>query len=120
MLNKADYTRTILDQVPKQVRLEFDHAMQAWWYDIRPDAGLRLTMSGFKVFKDLGIVHYEFDVPATVLAKPRQLIVLNKKLTCPYFLSIGKKPKIILFGSKEATVYSLYGDISKFVSGLAH
>ena len=119
MLSKADYTQKILEQVPEQARIEFDYAMQAWWQDIRPDSGLRLTYAGFKAFKQVGIVGYEFAVPATVLAKPKQLIALNKKLTCPYYLSIGKDPKVVLFGSKEATVYSLFGDITKFVNMLS-
>ena len=118
MLNKAEYTQKLLEQVPESARLEFDYAMQSWWYDIRPESGLRLTVAGFKAFKELGIVHYEFSVPAPVLAKPKQLITLNKKMTCPYYLTIGKDAKIILFGSKEATVYSLFGDINKFVNML--
>ena len=89
MLSKADYTRQILEQVPEQARIEFDYAIQAWWQDIRPDSGF---------------IHY---------------ITLNKKLTSPYFLSLGKKPQIILFGSKEATMYSLYGDIERFVQSLS-
>ena len=34
-------------------------------------------------------------------------------------ISLGKKPKLLLFGSREATMYSLYGDIDKFLKGLA-
>lgn len=119
MLSKVDYTQKILEQVPEEARIELDYALQAWWQDIRSDAGLRLTYAGFKAFKQVGIVCYEFDVPATVLAKPKQLIALNKKLTCPYFLSTGKKPQVVLFGSKEATVYSLFGDIERFVNMLS-
>lgn len=119
MLSKADYTQQILNQVPAEARIEFDHAMQAWWQDIRPDSGFRLTYAGFKAFKDVGIEHYEFDVPPSTPARPIHFITLNKKLTCPYFLSLGKKPQIILFGSKEATMYSLYGDIERFVQSLS-
>jgi len=119
MLSKADYTQQILNQVPEEARIDFDHAMQSWWQDIRPDSGLRLTLAGFNAFKDVGLVHYEFDVPPSTPAKPFQFITLNKKLTCPYFLVLSKKPQIILFGSKEATMYGLYGDIEKFVASLS-
>jgi hypothetical protein len=52
-------------------------------------------------------------------AIPGRLLTLDRKLTCPYYISLGKKPKLLLFGSREATMYSLYGDIDKFIKGIA-
>lgn len=118
MLTKIDYTQTILSQLDDKNRIELDEAMQSWWQDIRPNSGYRLTFHGFKAFKDAGLVHYEFEVPPSIPARPFHFITLNKKLTCPYFLSLGKKPIFALFGGKEATMFSLFGDFEKFVQSL--
>lgn len=118
MLSKLDYTQQILKQLPVDDQLSEDYALSLWWYDIRPDSGLRLSAEGCIVFGLAGIVSYEFDVPLDTPAKPVTLLVLNKKLTCPYYIAVGKKPRLVLFGSKEATMYSLYGDVNKFIASI--
>lgn len=118
MLSKLDYTQQILKQLPADKRLSEEAALALWWQDIRPDGGLRLSPEGCVVFNYLNISSYEFDVPPSTPARANTLLVLNKKLTCPYYFKLGKAPKIVFFGSKEATMYSLYGDIDKFVAGL--
>ena len=108
----------MLAQLPdNQTTLEL--AVQDWWQDIRPNGGLRLSVYGFDVFNLLEVSRYEFEVPASMPTKPNQLITLNNKLTCPYYIKPGKKPKLILFGSQEAIMMSLYGDIEKFIRGLS-
>ena len=118
MLSKLDYTQQILKQLPADERLSEEDALASWWQDIRPDGGLRLSPEGCVVFNFLNISSYEFEVPPSTPAQAGTLLVLNKKLTCPYYLKLGKAPKIVFFGAKEATMYSLYGDINKFVSAL--
>ena len=118
MLSKLDYTQQILKQMPDHVRLSEEDALILWWQDIRPEGGLRLTPEGCVLLKQLGIAAYEFDVPPSTPARASTLLILNRKLTCPYYITIGKKPKLTLFGSKEATMYSLYGDVNKFISAL--
>lgn len=118
MSTKLEFTRQMLAQLPdNQTTLEL--AMQDWWQDIRPNGGLRLSVYGFDVFNQLEVSRYEFEVPGSMPAKPNQLITLNNKLTCPYYIRLGKKPKLILFGSQEAIMMSLYGDIERFIRGLA-
>lgn len=108
----------MLAQLPdNQTTLEL--AMQDWWQDIRPNGGLRLSVYGFDVFNQLEVSRYEFEVPGSMPTFPNQLITLNNKLTCPYYIRLGKKPKLILFGSQEAIMMSLYGDIERFIRGLA-
>ena len=85
---------------------------------MRPDSGLRLSTEGCVVFKQLGIAAYDFDIPASAPVRANTLLVLNNKLTCPYYLVHGKKPKLVLYGSKEATMYSLYGDINRFIASI--
>ena len=119
MLNKIIFTQQLLDQLTWEFTPTLDEALKDWWKNPDKDAGLRLTAEGFFVFNSLNIEHYEFDVPASMPAIPGRLLTLDRKLTCPYYIFLGKKPKLLLFGSKEATMYSLYGDIDKFLKGLA-
>ena len=116
--DKAIFTQRILDELPEQDRISFDLAMRDWWQDIRDIGGLRLSISGFQVFNQLNLARYEFDVPPATPAKPSQLITLNSKLDCPYYIQIGKKPKLILFESKQAMMFALYGDLQKFLEYL--
>ncbi len=116
MFNKQQLTQQILVQLPEDDRPSFDQAMKTWWQDIRDDnGGLRLSLSGYDAFNFLNIDRHEFDVPASTPALPRQLIILNKKLDCPYYLKLGKKPRLIIFGSKQAVMYAMYGDLEKFL-----
>lgn len=118
MLSKEEYTRQVLEQMPPDDRPSYDQALKYWWQDIRDEGGLRLSMSGYDAFDYLDLTRYEFDVPAGTPARPAHLITLNKKLTHPYYLKMGKKPKLILFGSTEAVMMAMYGDLEKFIKYL--
>jgi hypothetical protein len=120
MLNKLDYTQQILKQLPVDDRPSEEDALSIWWQDIRPAGGLRLSSEGCVVFNQLGIDSYEFDVPPSTPARANTLLILSNKLTCPYYIVISKKPRLVLFGSKEATMYSLYGDINRFIAAINH
>lgn len=120
MLSKLDYTRQILKQLPADKRPTEDDALSTWWQDIRPDGGLRLSPEGCVLFKKLGIVSYDFEIPRSTPVRANTLLILGNKLTCPYYIAISKTPVLMLFGSKEATMYSLYGDINRFISAINH
>lgn len=119
MLSKLDYTRQLLKQLPAGT-WEEHYALSVWWQDIRPEGGLRLRPEGCAVLISLGIDRYEFEIPSDTPVRANNLLILSNKLTCPYYLAMGKKPKLVLFGSKEATMYSLYGDINRFISAINH
>jgi hypothetical protein len=118
MFNKSQLTQQILAQLPEDDRPSFEQAMKTWWQDIRDDSGLRLSISGYDAFTHLKIQCHEFDVSPSMPALPRHLITLNKKLDCPYYLQLGKKPKLIIFGSQQAVMYAMYGDLEKFLGYL--
>ena len=119
MFNKVTLTQQLLDRLLWDPKPTLEEAMWAWWKNPDEHAGLRLTTDGSFVFGLLEITRYEFEVPASLPAKPGQLLTLDRKLTCPYYITLGKKPNLVLYGSKEATMYALYGDIEKFLRGIS-
>jgi hypothetical protein len=113
MPDKLNLTQQLLNQLPADDRPSFEWALKSWWQDLRDDGGLRLSISGYDVFKFLSIEQYEFDF--TKVLSPSLLMTLNRKLDCPYYLKAGKTPKLIIFGSQQAIMYAMYGDLEKFL-----
>lgn len=118
MLSKLDYTRHTLSLLPSEHELSLEIALKDWWQDIRPVSGLRLSLAGYQVFKQLGIESYEFDIPSGTTAHAGHLVTLNKHLTHPYFIQLGKKPRLVFFDGQVASMFALYGDIVKFTRAL--
>lgn len=118
MLSKSQITQQILLQLPDNDRPSFEQAMKSWWQDIRTHSGLRLSISGYDAFSRLQIEQHQFDVPKNSLHFSRHLVTLNKKLPCPYYILVGKNSKLIIFGSDQAVIYALYGDLEKFLAYL--
>ena len=113
MPNKQQLTQQLLNQLPVDDRLSLEIALKSWWQDSRDDGGLRLSISGYDAFKFLSIEQYKFDF--TKVLSPSLLMTLNRKLDCPYYLKAGKTPKLIIFGSQQAIMYAMYGDLEKFL-----
>jgi len=113
MSDKQQLTQKLLNQLPADDRPSFEWALKSWWQDLRDDGGLRLSISGYDTFKFLSIEQYEFDF--TKVLSPSLLMTLNRKLDCPYYLKAGKTPKLIIFGSQQAIMYAMYGDLEKFL-----
>ena len=101
------------------LQYETDEAMALWWWDTRPQGGLRLTDLGFEVFADVAkLPHWNFDMPAEVLI-PRNLLTLDRFMSCAYFIKRrGRQHRLSLFGDSESVMASLYGDLSSFISSL--
>lgn len=118
MFNKQTITQRILDGLPEDDRPKFDDALQSWWMNFREGGGMRLTQHGFTAISTFDIETYTFDVPPALPTRPGQLLILDRKLDCPYFIKLGKKPQLIVFGSQQATMLALYGDLEKFLQYL--
>ena len=118
MLNKLTLTKQLAAKLTDS-KLTVWQAMQRWWANIRDNGGLRLTEDGYEVFQLLNIEHYKFEIPDNITLSGNLLLTLDKKLTCPYFINQRKEKYIILYGSKEATMLTIYGDIEKFISSLS-
>lgn len=119
MLNKLTLTTQLVTQLPSDTKYTVEMAMQYWWTNIRANGGLRLTDAGKIAFERLEFAHYEFELSDTVILSAKLLLTLDKKLTCPYYITPGKKPSLIVYGGKEATMLTMYGDIQRFVNSLA-
>ena len=116
MPNKLELTKTIREQLVAEVRPSVDDAVKEWW--VNPsNNGLRLTTSGYFVFNQLKIESHTFKSLPKILF-PTHLLTLDRKLTCPYYISITKEPHITLFGSKEAMMLALYGDFDQWLTSL--
>lgn len=120
MLDKLTITKELVSQLPADTKYTVEMAMQYWWINLRTLGGLRLTDAGKVAFERLEIAHYEFELPNTLVLSAKLLLTLDKKLTCPYYITQGKKAKLVVYGGKEATMLTMYGDIQRFVESLAH
>lgn len=118
MFDKHQLTRQILDQLPADDCPVFDEAFSAWWMDAREGKGMRLTTAGYQAIATTDIEMYVFDTPVGLALLPRHLLLMDRKLDCPYYLKIGKKPQITLFGGQQALMLTMYGDMNKFMKYL--
>lgn len=79
---------------------------------------MRLTKHGYDAFvKELELEFYEFDIPPKAKFTYGTILALDNRLQSPYYLcrDKGRFVKIVFFGSKEAVLVNLYGDIAKFL-----
>lgn len=119
MLSKETITQKILEGLPEDDRPTYDDACQSWWMNFREGGGMRLTHAGYMAISTFDIETYAFEVPPGLPAMPRQLLTLDRKLDCPYFIKLGKKPQLVVFGSQQATMLALYGDLEKWLQYLS-
>jgi hypothetical protein len=63
---------------------------------------------------------YTYDIDPVVLT-PKNLILLDRYLTCPYYLTCSRNDsRLVLFGSKEAMMAALHGDMQRFINSLSY
>jgi hypothetical protein len=79
---------------------------------------MRLTAPGYQTFtKDLDIARYEFVIADPLQFNQHVILALDKKMQMPYYISATKgiPKKIVFFGSKEAVMVNLYGNLEQFL-----
>ena len=118
MITKEEITQKILQGLPEDDRPTYDEACKAWWMNFRDGGGFRLTNAGYTAIGTCDLETYAFQAPSDLVAKPKHLLTLDKKLDCPYYIKIGKNPQIILFGSQQAVMLAMYGDLEKWMTFL--
>jgi len=115
MLDKHQLTQKILQGLPADDCPTFDQAFAGWWMDSRKGGGMRLTTAGYQAIATFDIEMYVFDIPVDTALLPRHLLLMDRKLDCPYYLKTGKKSQITLFGSEQALMMTMYGDLNRFL-----
>lgn len=117
MRDKKKLTETLVQQLDPQLGITVDDAITQWWFNLRASGGMRLTNAGYEAFtKLLKIEHYEFNLQPFDL-NLKLVIEIDRKLQYPYYIATKKSmpTKIIFFGSKEAMLANLYGNIKQFI-----
>ena len=121
---KLDIVARLIPQLPEQYQQGVDHAMSTWWANIRREGGLRLTTYGYEIMHDiLKLESWELDLrdqERTIFTK-RLILDLDHKLEWPYFIEVNirkKKRRIVFFGSREAMMATMYGDLKKWLASI--
>ena len=101
--------------------------MITWWANIRPEGGMRLTRHGYEIMHDvLKLESWELDLsnqddPRHSRITKRTVFNLDRKLEWPYFLDFNPRKKtrrIVFFGSREAMMATMYGDLEKWLASI--
>ncbi len=117
MRDKLRLTQAVINQLPSGHDMTVNVAMKSWWYNIRATGGLRLTELGYFTFKRvLDLESYAMEIKWETFDQTT-VLRLDRKLQMPYYIEVKKKIPInvIFFGSREAMLARLYGDLNKFL-----
>jgi hypothetical protein len=115
--DKSKLTQALVANLPAEFAESAEVAQKTWWVNIRKTGGMRLTEHGFYVFsRVLDLAHYELEIKPTP-SNRRIELTLDRKLQSPYYIKIDKRipTGVCMFGSREAVVAQLYGDLEKFL-----
>jgi len=119
MLNKTLITQQLLEKLSAEVRPKCDVALKEWWVNLRDQGGMRLSEAGYIIFNMLEIERWQYDLSGRYPLKPSAYLALDQKLSCPYYIRPGKNAKLIVFGSREAMMLSLLGDLDHYIEMLS-
>ena len=121
---KLNITLGLLEQLPEDRREPWDQALVTWWTNVRPEGGLRLTRHGYEILHD--VLQYEswsLDLvnPTNIAISKRIVLDLDRKLEWPYYLDFNPRKKtrrIVFFGSREAMMATMYGDLARWLASI--
>jgi len=116
--NKQKLTEELVKQLDSDSGITVKRAMHSWWFNIRKTGGMRLTGPGYKIFcEELDLARYEFAIEDPHSFNQHTILDLDKKMQMPYYIHAvkGIPKKIVFFGSQEAVMVNLYGDLKKFL-----
>ena len=118
MRDKKKLTEILVGQLDPDWGITVKKAMRSWWFNIRSTGGMRLTSPGYDAFvKELDLENYSFSIDDPTEFNQQMILDMDRKLQMPYYIHAvkGIPKKVIFFGSKEAMVTNLYGDLKKFL-----
>jgi hypothetical protein len=115
--NKVELTQRLVELLPAG-SWTVDQARITWWYNFRESGGMRLTKYGYDAFvEELDLEFYKFEIPNPEKFTQRTMLALDRQLQMPYYMSRDKGlyRNLVFFGSKEAVLVNLYGNLEKFL-----
>ena len=116
--DKKKLTEELIKLLPEDQRISSESALPIWWFNLRKNGGLRLTALGYQIFSEtLELENYSYTIDDPLLFSQQTILDLDRKLQMPYYIVVKKKipTKIVLFGSQEAVMINLYGNLNKFL-----
>jgi len=116
--DKKKLTETLVAQLDPDWGITVKKAMHTWWFNLRSTGGMRLTAAGYHAFcKELDLEHYSFNVDDPTDFTQQMILDMDRKLQMPYYIHAvkGIPKRVIFFGSREAMVTNLYGNLKKFL-----
>ena len=116
--DKKKLTEELVVLLPEEQRISPETAFRAWWYNLRSTGGMRLTAVGYHTFvEQLDLERYSYPVDNPLLFNQQTILKLDRKMQMPYYIHAikGMPKQIIFFGSKEAVMVNLYGNLQQFL-----
>jgi hypothetical protein len=116
--DKKKLTEDLIKLLSEEDSVSMSFAMVAWWFNIRHRGGMRLTGIGYRTFtEDLNLEHYSYPIDDPLLFNQRTILKLDRKMQMPYYIHAvkGIPKRIVFFGSQEAVMINLYGNLQQFL-----
>jgi len=116
--DKLTLTKQLVQNLSADSAVSVATAMRTWWFNIRKTGGMRLTGPGHRVFtEELDLARYEFAIADPHQFNQHVILDLDRKMQMPYYISATKgiPKKIVFFGSREAVMINLYGNLQQFL-----
>jgi len=117
MIERSDITATLIDLLPEDQRLTLREATLTWYMNIRANGGCRLTKRGYETLCQMDLQTWYVDIDPKSIRK-RTLLELDRKIQFPFYLDT-KNRRLVLFGSREAMMATLYGNISAWLNSIS-
>jgi hypothetical protein len=116
--DKKKLTEELVKQLDPESGITVKRAMHTWWFNIRKTGGMRLTSPGYQTFvQDLDLARYEFAISDPHQFNQHVILAMDRKMQMPYYISSTKgiPKKIVFFGSQEAVMVNLYGNLKQWL-----
>jgi len=116
--DKRKLTEELIDLLPEKERTSASAVMPVWWFNLRRNGGMRLTAAGYQAFvEQLDLENYSYAIDTPLLYNQQTILKLDRKMQMPYYIQAvkGIPKKIVFFGSKEAVMVNLYGNLQQFL-----
>lgn len=118
MRDKRKLTEELIALLPDDQRISAESALPVWWYNIRRNGGMRLTALGYQTFVErLELEHYTYSIDDPLVFNQHTILKLDRKMQMPYYIHAikGIPKQIVFFGSREAVMVNLYGNLQQFL-----